>query len=130
MEIAMTWFLKAFTNYLGFGGRAQRKEYWFFMLFYLLLSIVTALIDTQTGLGVWGILNLGIWAAAPTGTILMLVFLIPTFAVTFRRLHDTGRTAWWILIVLVPLIGAIVFIIFMCLDSNPEENKYGAPVKV
>jgi len=126
----MTWFLKAFTNYLGFSGRAQRKEYWLFMLFYMLLSIVANLIDTQTGLGMWGLLNLGIWAVMPAGTILILVFLIPSLAVTFRRLHDTGRTAWWLLIVLIPLVGAIVLLIFMCLDSNPEENKYGAPVKV
>ena len=64
-------------------------------------------------------------AFAYLGTIYSLAVLIPGFAVLFRRLHDTGRSGWWWLIGFIPLIGAIVLIIFCCLDSQPGENQYG-----
>ena len=113
----MSWFLKALKNYAGFSGRSQRKEYWFFFLFYFIFLIVAMIIDGVTGL-----------LYVVTG-LLGLALLIPTLSVTCRRLHDTGRTGWWQLLLLVPF-GGIVIIIFMCLDSHPEENKYGLPVKV
>ena len=110
-------------KYAVFSGRARRKEYWFFVLFNLIISVVLMVIDSATGtydeaVGV-GIL----------GGIYLFAVLIPSIAVAVRRLHDTDRSAWWILVGIIPLIGIIVLIVFMCLDGNPEENEYGANPK-
>ena len=119
----MSWYLKVLKEYAVFSGRARRKEYWFFILFNILasgaLSIVDVLVGTQnTELGV-GLLS-GIYA---------LAVLIPSIAVTVRRLHDTERSGWWLLIVLVPIVGGIVLLVFMLIDSQPSANKYGPSPK-
>ncbi|MCX5810018.1 MAG: DUF805 domain-containing protein [Proteobacteria bacterium] len=115
----MNWYLKALKKYAEFSGRAQRKEYWMFLLFYILIYIAFAIIDgvtgtfsTKAGMGLLG----GLYAIA---------LLIPCIAVTVRRLHDTNRSGWWILIGLVPLIGNIILLVFMVQDSYPGENRYG-----
>lgn len=114
----MNWYLHVLKNYAVFSGRARRAEYWWFFLFNLLASIVLSIIDNVTGLisaGGFGIL----------GTIYALAVLIPGLAVLVRRLHDTNRSGWWVLIAFVPLIGAIVLLVFAVLDSQPETNQYG-----
>jgi uncharacterized membrane protein YhaH (DUF805 family) len=115
----MNWYLEVLKKYAVFEGRARRKEYWFFVLFNVLISIalgfidrLTGNVDPETGIGILsGIYALGV--------------MIPGMAVSVRRLHDTGRSGWWLLITFVPVIGAIVFFYFMVLDSNPESNEYG-----
>ena len=114
----MNWYLEVLKKYAVFNGRARRKEYWFFFLFNILVSILLAVIDmaigsfnAEAGMGLLG----GIYA---------LAVLIPSIAVSVRRLHDTGRSGWWLLIALVPIIGVIVLVIFMLQDSKPE-NQYG-----
>lgn len=119
----MSWYLEVLRKYAQFGGRARRKEYWYFALFNIIISLTLGFIDRSTGnfdpeIGI-GLL----------GGIYSLAVFIPSIAVTFRRLHDTGRSAWWLLILLIPVIGIIVFLIFMLLDSNYEENEYGGPLK-
>lgn len=119
----MNWYLEVLKKYAVFSGRARRKEYWFFVLFNIIISIVLAVIDGVTGsfspeAGV-GLL----------GGIYTLAVLIPSIAVSVRRLHDTGRSGWWLLIALVPLIGAIVLLVFMVQDSKPGQNQYGANPK-
>jgi uncharacterized membrane protein YhaH (DUF805 family) len=119
----MNWYLEVLKKYAVFEGRAGRKEYWFFILFNVLISMalgyvdwLTGNINPETGLGILsGIYALGV--------------MIPGMAVSVRRLHDTGRSGWWLLITFVPVIGAIVFIYFMVLDSNPEINEYGPSPK-
>jgi uncharacterized membrane protein YhaH (DUF805 family) len=115
----MNWYLEALKKYAVFSGRARRTEYWMFILFNIIITVVLALIDIltgtfspQAGVGLLG----GLYA---------LAVLIPSIAVTVRRLHDTGRSGWWILIGLVPVIGTIVLLIFMVQDSQPGENQYG-----
>ena len=115
----MNWYLQALKQYAVFKGRARRKEYWFFALFNLIVSVVLTTVDYMTGsldpeLGV-GLLS-GIYS---------LAILIPSLAVTVRRLHDTDRTGWWVLIAFIPFIGAIVLLVFMLLDSKPGDNRYG-----
>jgi uncharacterized membrane protein YhaH (DUF805 family) len=115
----MSWYLEVLKKYAVFSGRARRKEYWMFVLFNIIIILVLALIDYLTGTfspraGV-GLL----------GGLYSLAVLIPSIAVTVRRLHDTGRTGWWILIGLIPVIGNIVLLIFMVLDSEPGANEYG-----
>ena len=111
----MKYYLKALKNYANFSGRARRKEYWLFTLFHLILLILLIIVDG--GLTPEG--GLGLWSAIYTFAV-----LVPTLAVTVRRLHDTGRSGWWILLNLVPL-GAIVVLIFVVQDSNPGANKFG-----
>jgi uncharacterized membrane protein YhaH (DUF805 family) len=115
----MSWYLEVLKKYAVFEGRARRKEYWMFVLFNIIIIVVLALIDYLTGTfspraGV-GLL----------GGLYSLAVLIPSLAVTVRRLHDIERTGWWILIGLIPVIGNIVLLIFMVLDSEPGTNEYG-----
>lgn len=115
------WYMQALKKYAVFSGRARRKEYWFFVLWYLIISIGLAIIDAVAGLriGEVGLLQ-GLYG---------LAVLIPGLAVAVRRLHDTGRTGWWLLIILIPLIGAIVLLVFMFLNSEPGDNNYGPSPK-
>jgi uncharacterized membrane protein YhaH (DUF805 family) len=116
----MKWFLDALKNkYATFEGRARRKEYWYYVLFYCLALITLLLVDDVTGTlseeaGI-GLLS-GLFAL---GT------LVPSLAVTVRRLHDTNRTGWWVLIGIIPLIGDIVLLVFTVQDSQPGGNRFG-----
>ncbi|HEX5081730.1 MAG TPA: DUF805 domain-containing protein [Blastocatellia bacterium] len=116
----MNWYLDVLKKYADFSGRARRKEYWMFVLFNILICIaimifsaILASIDTSLAL---------------IGTLLLVVYglaiIVPGLAVTVRRLHDTGRSGWWILIALVPVAG-IVLLVFEVQDSTPGENEYG-----
>lgn len=119
----MNWYLSVLKQYAVFKGRARRKEYWFFLLFNLIASLVLTVVDFMTG-SLDPELGMGLLSGLYT-----LAVLIPSLAVTVRRLHDTDRTGWWLLIGLVPLIGAIVLLVFMLLDSQPGDNQYGANPK-
>ncbi len=105
-------------KYATFSGRAARSEYWYFVLFNIIISIVLSMADGITGLksdSGSGLLS-GIYS---------LAVLVPSLAVSVRRLHDTGKTGWWALICLIPVLGWIVFLIFMVTDSTPGDNQYG-----
>ena len=112
----MNYFISAVTaNYFNFSGRARRAEYWMFYLFYIIFYIVAAVIDSIIGM--------------PLFTGLMgIALIVPSLAVTFRRLHDTSRSAWWLLISLIPLVGAIVLLVFVCQDSH-DTNQWGTSPK-
>ena len=118
----MSWYLEAFKKYAVFGGRSRRKEYWYFMLFNIVviyvLEGIDRLLETLTGLSVD--LLIGIYALAA---------IIPLLAVSVRRLHDIDRSGWWYLINLIPLIGPIVMLVFTLLDSTPGDNRYGPDPK-
>lgn len=115
----MNWYLGVLQKYAVFSGRARRKEYWMFFLFNLIISIILAVVDKMTGSFVEDV-GMGIFEG-----IYSLAIIIPSIAVSVRRLHDTDRTGWWLLIGLIPLIGAIVLIVFMVQDSKPGHNQYG-----
>jgi uncharacterized membrane protein YhaH (DUF805 family) len=119
----MNWYLEVLKKYAVFDGRARRKEYWYFFLISTVISIFLALIDSFTGTiseeAGLGLLS-GIYA---------LAVLIPGLSVTVRRLHDTDRSGWWILIGLIPVIGGIALLVFMVLDSTPGDNQYGSNPK-
>jgi uncharacterized membrane protein YhaH (DUF805 family) len=115
----MNWYLDVLKKYAVFSGRARRKEYWMFFLFNLIVSIVLTIID-----GVIGTLSAEAGVGLLSG-LYTLAILVPAIAVTLRRLHDTSRSGWWILIALVPLVGGIVLLVFMLLDSTPGDNQYG-----
>lgn len=115
----MNWFITALKKYAVFSGRSRRSEYWYFILFYLIIYIVLAFIDRVTGT-----FNAESGAGLLTG-IFALALLIPSIAVSVRRLHDTDRSGWWLLIGFIPLIGAIVLIVFFVQDSGAGTNRFG-----
>ncbi|HEU5271777.1 MAG TPA: DUF805 domain-containing protein [Jatrophihabitans sp.] len=105
-----------FSKYATFSGRARRSEFWWFTLFAAILYIVVGIIDAVA-------------KNAVLGAIVALALILPSLAVTVRRLHDTGRSGWWILIGLIPFVGAIVLLVFECQDSQPGSNNYGPSPK-
>ena len=114
----MGWYLEALKKYAVFSGRSRRKEYWYFVLFNLIVSLVLSAIDAL--LGTFSSANVGLLSG-----IYGLAVLIPSIAVSVRRLHDIDRTGWWVLISLVPVIGTIVLLVFAVLDGTPDENRFG-----
>jgi uncharacterized membrane protein YhaH (DUF805 family) len=107
-------------KYVDFSGRARRSEYWYFFLFTIIVSIVAGIID-----GILGTRGSGTTGGTGlVGGIASLALLLPGLGVGARRLHDTGRSGWWLLIGLIPLIGAIVLLVFFVQDSHPD-NQYG-----
>lgn len=99
-----------FTNYANFSGRSRRSEYWYVMLFEFLVGLVLGLLPALT----W------IWSIAT---------FIPSLALSVRRLHDLGKSGWWLLIALIPLVGSIILLVWECTDSDPRPNQYGPSPK-
>ncbi|QLB21252.1 hypothetical protein A6B43_06835 [Vespertiliibacter pulmonis] len=139
----MNWYLEVLKKYAVFSGRARRREYWMFILLSNIISLGLLYVDYQSG-------SLG--RGLVISNIYSLAVLLPALAVGVRRLHDTGRSGWWVLLILFPLImiylsiylaingitadlvlpvsilGLIMlisFIVLMCKDSQSGENKYG-----
>ncbi|GHT90439.1 aminopeptidase [Betaproteobacteria bacterium] len=125
MEALDKWFLSILkTKYADFEGRAGREEFWMYTLFVILvfipLSIVAAIAFAISN--ILGILLFGVLVLAAIG------LFVPSLAISVRRLHDTGRSGWWYLICVIPIVnwvGSIVLLVFYCLDSQPDENQYG-----
>jgi len=113
----VSWYLAVLRKYADFSGRARRKEYWMFALVNFIIGIVLGLIS--------GMLSNALAATNLLSLLYALLVLIPSLAVGVRRLHDTGRSGWWLLIAVIPLIGAIVLLIFTVQDSEPGHNVYG-----
>jgi uncharacterized membrane protein YhaH (DUF805 family) len=111
MRITMDYFLAGFRQYADFNGRAARKPYWMFALNVFFISILLEIIGGKLG-------------TEYLTLIFALVLLVPQISFAARRLHDTGRSGWWQLLVLIPLIGLIVIIVFLAQDSHPD-NQYG-----
>lgn len=110
----MNWYVSVLQNYVGFSGRAHRTEYWMFFLIHIIVQLVLTGVDAALGLGFLAALY-------------SLAVLLPFLAVGARRLHDTGRSGWWLLIGLIPVIGAIVLLVLFVLEGERETNAYGPP---
>lgn len=165
----MEWMLMPLKRYAEFSGRSRRKEYWMYILFIVIVSIVLSIIDRMLGLGGGSSVDTfgapsgtgvggGLGAATHTGLlggIFALATLIPNIAVAIRRLHDTDRAGWWVLlgfgpyllavvlmvvgamtgqlgllatgglIMMIGFVGGIVLFVFMCLPGTSGPNKYG-----
>ncbi|MBD5363944.1 MAG: DUF805 domain-containing protein [Bacteroides sp.] len=102
----------AFNKYCDFNGRASRSEYWWFCLFTFIVSAALAVIG--------GVLNIT-WL----GYLWSLATLLPSLGLSVRRLHDIDKSGWWIFLGLIPLVGAIILIIWACKESQPYDNQYG-----
>jgi uncharacterized membrane protein YhaH (DUF805 family) len=116
----MHWYLEVLKKYALFTGRSRRSEYWYFVLFNLLVAVVLGFVDSALrkilGFGMFGLLY-------------GLAVLLPGIAVSIRRLHDTDRSGWWLLLALVPLVG-LVLILFLVQDSDASTNRYGQNPKL
>ena len=110
---------RAYKRYTDFQGRSGRKEFWLFTLWLFIGGCATAFVDL-TAFG---------WESefTPLAGLFCLASFIPSLSVHFRRLHDINRTAWWILIGLIPIIGTIVLIVFGCTKGDPGDNRFGPP---
>lgn len=115
-------FVEAFRRYRDFSGRSSRRNYWWFMLANILIIFAFNVVLRM------------MVAPGPSSirivlTILLVVYYLaliePSIALTVRRLHDTGRSGWWILIELIPLVGVVWFLVLMCLPSEPAANRFG-----
>ena len=115
----MNWYLGVLKKYTVFSGRAQRAEYWYFVLFNMLVGVGLALIDQATGT-----LDLETGVGL-LGGLYSLGVLLPSLGVSVRRLHDTDRSGWWMFILLIPVIGVIALLIFFVQDSTAGTNEYG-----
>lgn len=124
----MQWYLKVVRdNYANFDGRARRMEYWMFELINLILivalGIVWAIVSAVTRSAGLSILFIALYC------LYALAMIIPSLAVSVRRMHDTGRSGWWLLINFVPFIGGIWFLVLTILDGDPGNNAYGPSPK-
>ena len=119
----MNWYFQVLKKYAVFSGRARRKEYWMFVLFNIIFTIVASILDAvllPTVMGGFG----------PLYCLYALAVLVPSLAVSVRRLHDVGKSAWFFLVALIPIVGGIWLLVVTCGDSTPGENQYGANPKV
>lgn len=116
----MHWYITVLKKYAVFSGRARRKEFWSFALthfiFYMLLSGIDRLIGNA----------LELETPMPIlSSIYSLAVLIPSLAVSVRRLHDIGKSGWWLLLSLIPCLGSLILLIFFLQNSQPGTNEYG-----
>ena len=112
----MNYYIEALKKYAEFSGRATRAEYWYFILFNIIFSIGFSLLDALLG----SVSTPGLFSG-----LYGLIVLVPSIAVTVRRLHDTNNNGFWILILFIPLIGVIYILFQMLQDSWPGDNPYG-----
>jgi len=130
----MNWYVKALRQYVDFAGRAQRREYWMFVLVNVVIVIVLSLIDTLLGTGGWRAAAGG-GSISASGTLGLLsglyslAVLLPSIAVAVRRLHDTDRSGWWFLLGFIPIIGGIVLLVFYVLEGTRGPNRFGPDPK-
>ncbi len=115
----MNYYISVLKRYAVFSGRARRAEYWYFVLFNAIVGIAIQILFTVLATVAH---NKNI---ANIAFLYTLAVLIPSFAVAVRRLHDTNRSGWWMLISLIPFIGVVALFVFMLLDSQTGSNKYG-----
>ena len=108
-----------YGNYVNFMDRASRSEYWFFVLFAVIASIILSGLDIFIGIYSFDV-GMGLFSG-----IFSLVSLIPSIAVSVRRLHDTGSSGWWFLLIFLPVLGGIALLVWFIVPSNKGANKYG-----
>jgi uncharacterized membrane protein YhaH (DUF805 family) len=119
----MEWATLPLKKYAEFTGRSRRKEYWMFFLLVMVVALVIGIVE-----GVLGLTGM-VGPYGPLSTLFLLAIIVPSIAVGIRRLHDTNRSGWWILIGLVPFVGGIILLVFYVLEGTNGPNEYGPDPK-
>lgn len=122
----MNWYFAVLRKYAVFSGRARRKEYWMFALVNSIIIIALYIIQKIAGIGPTNGVRM---SDGPLVNLYLLAVLLPILGLAVRRLHDTGRSGWWLFVALVPIIGPIALLVFAMEDSQPGENTYGGNPK-
>jgi len=118
----MNWYLEVLKKYAVFNGRARRKEFWMYSLFNFIIAFGIGFME-----GLFGIAGEAV--IGPISGIYALAVLIPGFAVSIRRLHDTGRSGWWLFVALVPFVGPLALLWFWIQEGEATDNIYGPDPK-
>lgn len=111
------------SKYVDFTGRARRSEFWYFFLFSFLVQVVASILDSILGT------DFDTGSSGLISTIATLALFLPSIAVSARRLHDIGKSGWWQLLAIIPIIGWIMVIIWYCTNTKPGANQYGPDPK-
>lgn len=119
----MQWLKEVIAKYATFRGRARRREYWRYILYYVIAFVALVLVDMLTGT-----FNMESQLGFLSG-LFLLFMLIPSVAVAVRRLHDTERSGWWVLLAFLPLIGQLVLLFFFIQEGDEGDNAYGPDPK-
>jgi len=120
MEAFMDFFeaiSSGFKNYVNFGPRAIRSEYWFWVLFVMILSIVAQVIDAVV---------FGMMQGGPLAIVVFLALFLPGLAIAVRRLHDRDKSGWWLLLIFIPLVGAVILLVWFCIRGTVGPNRFGS----
>lgn len=120
----MEWMLLPLKRYADFQGRSRRKEYWMFVLGMFIAAIVLSIIE-----GTLGINGMIAGAYGPLTAIFFLAIIVPSIAVQVRRFHDQDKSGWFVLIGLIPLLGGLIVLVFMCLEGTRGPNRFGPDPK-
>lgn len=121
----MHWYIDVLKKYTVFSGRARRKEFWMFFLFSTIISVILAVVDEFMG---WQF-EMGGDIIGFLSTLYYLAVVVPYLAVIVRRLHDTERTGWWILIAFIPFVGVLILLVFLILQGTRGDNRFGPDPK-
>ena len=120
----MEWMLLPLKRYADFSGRSRRKEYWMFLLGVFIAAILLSIVE--------GIVGLGGMVGGVYGPLTVLFFLgvfVPSLAVQVRRFHDQDKSGWFVLLGLIPILGGLAVLIFMCLEGTRGSNRFGEDPK-
>ena len=113
-----------FSKFVTFTGRASRSEYWYFYLFCLICMVGGVILDLALGTAITD--DDGEFAGGAVFWLTLLVLMLPLLSASVRRLHDTNRSGWWYWIVLIPLVGPIIFLVWTCIKGTSGPNRFGS----
>ena len=126
MSEIMDWYKKVLSQYAVFTGRARRREFWMFTLVNAIIqTILSVIMNIFASMGVAA----GVYFVYALLALYGLAVLVPSLAVAVRRMHDLGKGGGWIFISLIPIVGAIIFIIFCVKECEAQDNRFGANPK-
>ena len=127
----INWYKKVvFENYVNFSGRARRSEFWYFVLFNIIISVAITIVEASLGMGNYESNDFGFrMQGGIISNLYSLAVFLPGLGVSVRRLQDTGKSGWTILLGLIPLVGAIILIVYFAQEGTKGKNEYGVDPK-
>ena len=120
----LDWMTMPLKRYTDFSGRSRRKEYWFFVLGVFIVAVVLGIVE-----GILGLSGMVAGAYGPLTAIFLLGIIVPSIAVQVRRFHDQDKSGWFVLLALIPFLGGLAVLVFMCLEGTKGANRFGPDPK-